>query len=96
MKSYSPFDVCGRRIQTGDIVRIVGAPDRAELADESVAVFERLIGSYRRVAGFDDYGHVEIELVFRGGPEAGLHWVWLEPHFVKVKQSRAENRCRGR
>jgi hypothetical protein len=86
--SYRPFDARGRRIRTGDIVRVVGAPDRAELAEESVPVFERLIGSYRRVAGFDEYGHVEISFKFRGGPEAGDHTVWLEPHFLRVRRPR--------
>lgn len=74
------------------MVRVVGVPDLSGLAPESRAestpVFERLIGTYRRIAGFDRYGHAEIRLVFRGGAEAGHHTVWIEPFLLRRKAGR--------
>lgn len=70
----------------------MGVPDLSGMAPEtraeSLPVFERLVGSYRRVAGFDRHGLVELAFRFRGGAEAGYHSVWIEPSLLRVRASR--------
>jgi hypothetical protein len=89
-EAHNPrVDASGNPLRVGDVVRVVGAPELSGPgADESRPVFGRLVGSYRRICGFDRYGHAELEFRFRGGPEAGRHWVWLEPWLLRRKGSR--------
>ena len=90
---HEPFDVTGRKIHVGDSVRIVGVPDLSGWLPESRAatlpVFEYLVGKYKRVAGFDRYGHVELEFEIRKGAHSGLHWVWIEPYLLRVRRVRS-------
>jgi hypothetical protein len=80
-------------------VRVVGMPNLSDLAPESQAesgpVFERLVGTYRRIAAFDEHGHAEIRFVFRGGAEAGHHTVWIEPFLLRRKAKRPQARPAG-
>jgi hypothetical protein len=55
---------------------------------ESEPVFRHIVGSYKKVVGFDDYGHVELEFKIRKGPNAGNHTVWVEPDLVRARVSR--------
>ena len=92
-RKHEPFDVTGRKIHVGDCVRIVGVPDlsawRPEQRAETEPVFEHLVGRYQQVAGFDRYGHVELEFSIRKGEHAGLHWVWIEPYLLRVRRTRS-------
>lgn len=91
---HPPVDVAGQRLRAGDIVRVVGVPDLTGLGPESQAesrpVFERLVGTYRRIAAFNEHGHAEIRFVFRSGVEAGSHTVWIEPFLLRRKASRPQ------
>jgi hypothetical protein len=82
-------DVTGKRIRVGDMVRVVGVPELAGMAAaqrrESLPVFRHLVGTYRRVADLED-GFVGIWFRIRRGPNAGLHWVALEPWLVRIRR----------
>jgi len=76
----------GRRLSVGDIVRVVGIPDlRGELLiRESLPVFRHMLGTYRRIRAFNEYGLAEIHLrILRGRPR-GIHAVWLEPTLLRL------------
>ena len=92
-KPYPPLDCTGTKLGVGDRVRVVGQPDLSGMAPaskrESEPVFARLVGTYRRISDFDEHGHAELVCELRGGPEAGLHWVWLEPWLVRKHRPRA-------
>jgi hypothetical protein len=90
---HDPVDVAGRPIAVGDVVRIIGVPDLSRMTPEcraeSQSVFEYLVGKYKSVASFDDYGCVEIAFEIRKkGPHRGLHLVWIEPELLRVRQQR--------
>ena len=80
-------------------MRVVGTPELGDLpADDPLgtrAVFAHLLGSYRRISGFDAYGHAELRVRIRGGACAGLHWVWLEPALLRRRRRRGEGVRRG-
>jgi hypothetical protein len=55
---------------------------------ESLPVFKYLVGRYKRVVGFDRYGHAELEFRIRGGRHRGYHTVWLQPQLLRVRRRR--------
>lgn len=71
-------------------MRIVGVPDLSgmRLPDRraSEAVFRHLVGTCKRVTGFDEYGCAEIFFTIRRGPRRGLHSVAIEPNLLLVQQ----------
>lgn len=85
------LDATGRPVRVGDLVRIVGLPDLAGMRPaarrESARVFEHILGTYKRVRGFDRHGHAELYFRIVRGRSAGLHTVWLEPHLLRVRRS---------
>jgi hypothetical protein len=89
MKVLKHRDVTGVRIKVGDIVRIIGAPDLAgmspECRAESLPVFEYLIGKYKRVEEFDEWGMAWLRFKIRKGPHAGDHSVGIEPYLLRVR-----------
>ena len=93
-KRHRPFDATGRRIKVGDMVRILGVPGLSGMKPgpraESLPVFEHLVGRYKRVDDFDDYGFAELAFRIRSGPQAGRRFVWIEPHLLRVKRPRGE------
>jgi hypothetical protein len=92
MKRLQRRDVAGEHIKVGDIVRVIGAPDLAgmtpECRAESLPVFEYLIGKYKRVEEFDEFGMAWLRFKIRKGPHAGYHSVGLEPYFLRVRRAR--------
>lgn len=94
MKPHAPLDRNGKPIQLGDLVRIVGVPDLSGMTPDGIAeslpVFQHLLGTYRRVRGFDAYGCAELCLVLhqRDGVR-GRHTVWIEPWLLHVPQRRS-------
>ncbi len=80
----------GVRIRVGDIVRIIGAPDLAgmspECRAESLPVFQYLIGKYKRVEEFDEYGMAWLTFKIRKGPHTGYHSVGIEPYLLRVRR----------
>ena len=57
---HKPIDTTGNRIRVGDTVKVMGVPDLTGLAPESfkesLPVFEHLVGKYKTVEEFDEYG----------------------------------------
>ena len=87
-------DSNGRSLAVGDEVRVVGKPDLSGLSEEGQseagAVFEHILGTYRRIVDFDEYGHAEIVLTIRAGPAKGYHTVWIEPYLLRLRGSGGE------
>ena len=87
--SRSFKDVRGRAVRAGESVRVLGIPDLSGMSArgrlESLPVFEHIVGTYRRVAGFNSLGWAELEFRIRAGPNAGLHTVWLETQLLRVR-----------
>ena len=72
-----PKDAAGVVIRVGDIVRILRVPDLYTLPPrtrrESRPVFEHILGTCKRVLGFNELGWAELSFRIRHGPRAGLH-----------------------
>ena len=91
MKRQARKDVTGQRISVGDIVRIIGVPDLSGMSKagraESMPVFEHLVGKYKRVEEFDEWGMAWLRFKIRRGPSAGYHMVGIEPYLLRVRRS---------
>jgi hypothetical protein len=91
MKPHLPNDVAGAPLQVGEIVRVIGVPDLSGMSShaqhESRPVFEHLVGKYKSIRGFNEFGMLELSFVIRGKPIQ--HTVWLEPYLVRKRQSRS-------
>jgi len=89
---HKPIDATGRRIRVGDSVKVTGVPDLSGMAPdcikESQPVFEYLVGKYKKVEEFDEYGFAWLRFVIRKGPSRGSHWVALEPFLLRVRRPR--------
>ena len=74
MKRLPRRDVSGERLRVGDMVRIVGVPDlsgmSADCLAESLPVFEHLVGTYKRVEEFDEFGMAWLRFKIRKGSHA--------------------------
>ena len=85
-------DINGKKLAVGDRVRIVGVPDLTGMRGKGKAqakkVFEKLLGTYKRVAGFDRRGNAEFWFRILGGPQKGMHWVAMETHLLRRPVSR--------
>jgi len=85
-------DVSGRRLRAGDYVRVVGVPNLAGMNPRdrqySDAVFRHLRGTCKRIAGFDQWGNVELFFRIRRGPLAGVHSVGIEPWLLRLQPRR--------
>jgi hypothetical protein len=90
MKRLQRRDVTGERIRVGDIVRVIGCPDLAgmspECRAESLPVFKHLLGKYKRVEEFDEYGQAWLRFKIRKGRHAGYHSVGIEPYLLRVRR----------
>lgn len=100
MKPHKPADRNGTPIKIGDLVRIVGVPDLSGMSPacraESLAVFRYLVGKYKRVRGFDQYGCAEFSFVMRqDNGERSWHSVWVEPFLLHIPQHRSTSADEG-
>jgi len=90
MKRLPRKDVAGERIRIGDIVRIIDVPDLSGMSEEcraeSLPVFKHLVGTYKRVEEFDEYGQAWLRFKIRNGPHAGYHSVGIEPYLLRVRR----------
>jgi hypothetical protein len=63
MKIRSAKDAAGDTIRLGDIVRVIGAPELKGMSAAGVRasgpIFKHVVGTYRRIRGFDQYGFAE-------------------------------------
>ena len=81
-------DRSGRSIQQGDVVRVVGLPNlrgmRAPYRQETRAVFKHILGTRKRVEGFDQFGCAILAFgIRRGHRHAGAHSVAIEPYLLR-------------
>lgn len=95
MKPHKPLDRNGNPIKVGDIVRIIGVPDLAGMTPDGLAealpVFQYLVGKYKRVRGFDEYGCAELSFVMRDdNGERGRHSVSVEPFLLHIPRRRSD------
>ena len=92
MKPLARNDVTGRPIKVGDVVRIIGVPDLSGMSPdcqaESAPVFRHLVGTYKRVEEFDEFGHAWLRFTIRSGPQAGWHSVAIEPCLLRIPVGR--------
>ena len=68
---HKPTDTTGNRIRVGDTVKVIGVPDLSGMAPEyrkeSLPVFEHIVGKYKTVEEFDEYGFAWLRFVIRKG-----------------------------
>ncbi len=91
-RRFKPLDAIGKRIKLGAIVRIVDVPDLTSMSHQQRAksepVFQHLLGTRKRVRGFDRHGFVELDFRIRKGRLCGWHSVALEPYLLRVSNHR--------
>ena len=89
-------DSNGKRIKIGDVVRVIGIPDLAGMAPEcraeSLPVFQHLVGTYKRVEEFDEFGQAWLRFRILNGPHRGHHSVGIEPNLLRVRVARQTQR----
>lgn len=87
---HKPIDATGRRIRVGDTVKVIGVPDLTGMVPESVKeslpVFEYLVGKYKIVEEFDEYGFAWLRFIIRKGQSRGWHSVGIEPFLLRVRR----------
>jgi hypothetical protein len=87
-----PRDSTGVVIRKGDVVRVLSVPDlsgmRPRARRDSRAVFEHILGTYKRVVAFNELGWPELSFRILHGACAGLHTVWIEPELLRVRRAR--------
>jgi hypothetical protein len=88
-----PRDATGAPVRVGDMVRVLKVPDLSGMRPrgrrESLAVFEHILGTYRRVVAFNSLGWPELSFRILNGPHSGLHTVWIEPELLRVRRTRS-------
>jgi hypothetical protein len=91
-RKYARHDVTGAPLSVGDVVRIVGVPDLSgmhpDARGESERVFRYLVGKYKRIAEFDERNEAGIWFRILKGPDAGIHWVSIEPFLLRKRRPR--------
>ena len=88
---HKPIDATGRCLRVGDLVRVIGVPDLSGMIRirraRSLPVFEYLVGKYKTVREFDEYGLAWLHFRISKGPHRGLHSVAIEPGLLKLRTS---------
>ena len=91
-----PLDVTGKRIRVGDTVRVVGVPDLSSMTpkarNESRPVFDYLVGKYKTVREFNQFGLAWLQFSISKGPRRGFHGVAIEPNLLRVRRSNGKRR----
>jgi hypothetical protein len=89
---HAPRDRDGRPLRPGDRVRIVGAPSLAGMGAvtraESKPVFDHLVGLYKHITEFDEFGMARLHFRISRGRRRGYHTVWIEPCLLKKRRRR--------
>ncbi|MEX2607833.1 MAG: hypothetical protein WD708_10850 [Kiritimatiellia bacterium] len=74
-------DVKGNYLKVGDTVRIIGVPDLSgmtpECLQESLPIFEYLVGKYKKIVGFNTIGGIPPQAEFDFPSED--RWCMAEP-----------------
>jgi hypothetical protein len=86
----------GVLLRVNDRVRILGEPPLAgmspEARSETQPVFKHLVGTYRRISEFDEYGHARLHFRISRGRHRGYHTVWIEPCLLRKWRRRRTRR----
>ena len=74
-------------LKVGDAVRVLRVPPSVDeqMPEETRQIFRRCVGQILRVDGFDDYGHLELNVRDDGSQctDHCGHTIWIEPEFVE-------------
>lgn len=91
MKRFPRKDITGERLRPGDTVRVAGVSDISgmspECRAESLPVFQYLLGKYKRIREFDEWGLAWLSFTIRKGSCAGWHSVGIEPHLLRLRRA---------
>ena len=91
MKRLRRKDITGKPLRVGDVARVVGVPELSGMSvkcrAESLAVFQHLVGTYKRITEFDEWGHAWLRFKIRKGPHAGYHSVGIEPGLLRLRNA---------
>lgn len=86
-------DANGEALRKGDLVRVLGIPDlrgmNSPFREETEAVFRHIVGTYKRVRGFDQFGCAILGFRITKGKHAGNHSVAIEPNLIRRVVSRS-------
>ena len=86
-----PIDSKGQRIRKHDRVRVIGIPDLSTMPalprSETLALFEHVLGTCKRVQDFDTNGLVELFFQVRKGPHVGIHSIYIEPELLLLQKA---------
>jgi hypothetical protein len=73
-------------------VRVIGVPDLGtmpkEAREESAPVFEYLVGKYKRIASFNQFGLAEFQVSINATHLRGWHIVAIEPRLLSLPRQR--------
>ena len=79
-------DSKGNKLKVGDKVRILALPELTGMTPDSLAetlpVFKRAIGTYRRIHAFSRHGLIELKLRIKETNGWGTHFIFIEPSLV--------------
>ena len=93
---HPPIDRDGDRLRPGDKIRVVGVPSLAGMGTDTRAetrpVFEHLLGQYKRITEFDEFGEARLHFRITRGRQRGWHTVWIEPCLLKKTGRRRTKR----
>jgi hypothetical protein len=74
-------------------VRVIDVPDLSGMSNEGLAeslpVFQYLVGKYKKIAAFDEYGHAQLNFVIPSGKLKGWHGVVIEPFLLHLPLQRS-------
>ena len=79
-------DSKGNILNIGDKVRIIALPDLTSMAPDALAetlpIFKRALGTYRRINAFSRNGLIELKLRIKETNGLGTHYIFIEPRLV--------------
>ena len=74
-------------LQVGDTVRVLRVPPEVDrlMPEETREIFRRCVGQVLCIDSFDDYGHLELNVLDDGSqaPNGCHHTIWIEPECVE-------------
>jgi hypothetical protein len=84
-------DSKGNKLKVGDKVRILALPDLTGMSpdarSETLPVFKRALGTYRRIEGFSSQGLIELIIRIKITNGWSTDFIFIEPRLVaKLKK----------
>jgi hypothetical protein len=79
-------DSKGNKLNIGDKVRILALPDLTGMSPDALAetlpVFQRALGTYRRISAFSRHGLIELIIRIKATNGWDTHFIFIEPGLV--------------